>query len=418
MTTRIDSFCLLNKSRDQVASSDQLYHGVKNWWEYVSGEEFDSANTKSLPLNFILTFFSDLANDLITNPNSDKFSHSLEKLKALRNLVNPNLVNFFAVNYSKYGGFRTAGDATTPASETEILGAKNEMMENEVICKTFGENLQSIEEVFSEVDGGVEFLFSKLLSQMESENNYLNLNSKSNGLKENILAMLREALPTESDEDEKRKTFLEKEIDFLNQLKAKNTEVKKISQTVIDLTSITPESIPPVPSNLHQKPKSAHFSYLKTCLLKWKSEKTEKIDWDTLGFNSSDEFLFLLSLMESAFPYDNLASWITSKSNFGSISNREERNYARRFVCMAISEQLSGKSIVSNQPHTEVEECVAKVRMFNKKSGPDSSPYFYSVLEPFVKELRRIIVTECNVRGILPGDESLNALYSEYNNQR
>jgi hypothetical protein len=40
------------------------------------------------------------------------------------------------------------------------------------------------------------------------------------------------------------------------------------------------------------------------------------------------------------------------------------------------------------------------------------------VLEPFVKELRRIIVTECNVRGILPGDESLNALYSEYNNQR
>ena len=207
MTTRIDSFCLLNKSRDQIASSDQLYHGVRNWWEYVSGEDFDSANTKLLPLNFILTFFSDLANDLITNPNSEKFSHSLDKLKALRNLVNPTLVNFFAVNYSKYGGFRTAEDATKPATEDEILRAKNEMIGNEVIRKTFGDNLQSIEKVFSDKDGGVEFLFSSLTSQMESENNYLKLEAKRKGLKESILSMLREALLLNQKRMKKEKAF-------------------------------------------------------------------------------------------------------------------------------------------------------------------------------------------------------------------
>ena len=209
MTTRIDSFCLLNKSRDQVASSDQLYQGVQLVGICLR-RRVRFRKRKVSSLNFILTFFSDLANDLITNPNSEKFSHSLDKLKALRNLVNPSLVNFFAVNYSKYGGFRSAGDATTSASENEILNAKNQMLSNAVIRKTFGENLNSIEQVFSERDGGVEFLFASLLSQMESENNYLNFDARKEGLKQSILSMLREALPTESEEDERRKPFLKK----------------------------------------------------------------------------------------------------------------------------------------------------------------------------------------------------------------
>ena len=68
----------------------------------------------------------------------------------IHHLVNPTLVNLFAVNYSKDGGFRTAEDATKPATEDEILRAKNEMIGNEVIRKTFGDNLQSIEKVFSD----------------------------------------------------------------------------------------------------------------------------------------------------------------------------------------------------------------------------------------------------------------------------
>ena len=84
----------LNKAKDQIPSSDQLYKGVQNWWEYCSGECFETSTKKHLPLNFIITFFSDLANDLIANPNNEKFSQSLDKLKALKNLVNPKLVAF------------------------------------------------------------------------------------------------------------------------------------------------------------------------------------------------------------------------------------------------------------------------------------------------------------------------------------
>ena len=203
-------------------------------------------------------------------------------------------------------------------------------------------------------------------------------------------------------------------INFLNQSQNEDSGVKEIAQKVIDLTTLTPESIPPVPSNLVARPQSAQLSYLKTCLLNWKSEKTEQIDWDKLGFETSDDFVFLLSLMESSFPYDSLSSWITSKSNFGALSKRDERNYARRYVCMAISERLSGKSIDSMQAHTDVAECVQKVRFYNDSGESNSSPFYFSVITPFLKELKRIITSECNVRGILPGDENLRLLYSNY----
>jgi hypothetical protein len=401
---RIDSFCILNKAKDQIPSSDQLYKGVQNWWEYCSGECFETSTKKHLPLNFIITFFSDLANDLIANPNNEKFSQSLDKLKALKNLVNPKLVSFFATNYSKFGTFRNISDSSRPATEKEISSAKSQILKNQVIKSTFGKNIKSLENVFSEPTGGVEFLFQSLLKQV-SASTLPQLEKRRNEVKGSISLLFSEALPDEAAMAQKAKEIINSAISYLQDSKSSRERLLSTSSSVIELTNIDPESVPPIPSRLKSKPATLKEAYVSTCLSSWKSEKREALLPRQFGFGEADDFSQFISLICDSINIQHLADWLSDE--FPSLTDRESRYYTRRYLCIAINEKLSGKSLTADNQYSPIENCLARLKEYENSEDSEVSPHYDSIIYPFIKKLESVSEMELNERGELPGDVDL-----------
>ena len=89
----------------------------------MTGDEFGSGTEARLPLNWVLTFFSQLANDVIANPHSEKVSQSFDMYGSLGNLANPKFATIFATNYSRYGSFENRLDGGRSATEEELHDA-------------------------------------------------------------------------------------------------------------------------------------------------------------------------------------------------------------------------------------------------------------------------------------------------------
>jgi len=409
---RIDAFCILNKSKDQIPSSDQLYKGVQNWWEYCSGESFEKSAKKLLPLNFIITFFSDLANDLIANPKNEKFSMSLDKLKALKNLVNPKLVNFLATNYSKYGTFRNLSNADKPVTEQQLETTKNEILRNRVIKGTFGKNIKSVEDVFTESTGGVEFLFTTLLKQV-SKSNLPFLEKKKDEVGQLISQLLSEALPDEVALAQMSKNIIKKAIDYLENSQSLKERLLSTSTSVLELTNIDPELVPPLPSRLESKSSTVKEAYISTCLSSWKSEKREVLNPSELGFESNEELSQLISLISESIDVSKIASWLSDE--FPNLTNRESRYYTRRYLCIAINEGLSGKSLDSSEYYSPIEDCLVKLKKYEMPDAT-SSPHYDAIVSPFIRKLQSVSEMELTKRGELPGDVRLVQISQDFKN--
>jgi hypothetical protein len=380
----------------------------------LTGSEFENAKTRDLPLNLVLTFFSELANDVIANPGNDKFSHSLDKLKVLGNLSNPKIANYFAVNYRKYGGFRNVSDGGREANEEEIARAKNSIVGNEAVQRSFNQNIDSIKSVFDGDDGGVDFLFQQLLQQIENSDKFNFVEDKIKSLGKAIIELVKEALPDDVSEAEKRKQKITLVIEKLQEASTSKEKAEKLSRVVMNMSSLEPESILPVPTELSRRDMSFSNGYLNKCFLKWRSDKMETIDFSALNLEEKEDFSFLLSSLSSTIEKENLSAWL--RKNFGSLRGRDERSYARRFVCLAISDHLSGKNQESNTNHNPIQECVSLLRNFTSLEVDSSnqvnipSPHYYSIIKPFINRLSIAAEGFNGQRGELPSDRGLRII--------
>ena len=119
---------------------------------------------------------------------------------------------------------------------------------------------------------GVEFLFQSLLKQV-SASTLPQLEKRRNEVKGSISLLFSEALPDEAAMAQKAKEIINSAISYLQDSKSSRERLLSTSSSVIELTNIDPESVPPIPSRLKSKPATLKEAYVSTCLSSWKSEK-------------------------------------------------------------------------------------------------------------------------------------------------
>lgn len=405
LSTRIDGFSILSKAMDYFARPEQLYQGVKSWWRSLTGEDFGGASEGTLPLNLVLTFFGELVNEVIANPHNEKFAQAFEKLNSLGNLSNPEIVNVFAVNYSRYGGFRNSLDGDRPATENEIAGARMRMEKEKTVRHFFGSNINSLQKMFNDSDGGVDFFIECLEQQVDNSDLDHIIQARLKSLSRQFANLIKEALPDEPEHDENRRNEIQSWYDNLSALGGTGEKTDKACKALIKIFEIDQERLTPLPRNLREKGIEKARSYVGECLSRWKSDNKNFPELQALCLESDTDLQHQLRYLVESVDLEGFAKWLIE--NFGSISDRKRQRSCRRFVSIALSDTISGRFETNAKSHQSIDICTEWLRYFSDLSKynlpPEptdqiQSPSYHSILQPFLARLLKAKDSNTGVR--------------------
>ena len=211
---------------------------------------------------------------------------------------------------------------------------------------------------------------------------------------------------------QKAKEIISNAIAYLQESKSSHERLLSTSSSVIQLTNLDPESVPPIPSRLKSKPSTLKEAYVSTCLSSWKSEKREALLPRQFGFDGADDFSQFISLICDSIDVEHIANWLSEE--FPDLGNRETRYYTRRYLCIAINEKLSGKSLTAENQYSPIENCLAKLKEYEVPENSGVSPHYDSIIFPFIKKLESVSKMELNERGELPGDVDLIQISQDF----
>ena len=439
MNAEIDGFTILARTDGGLARSDQIFHGVKTWWKTLTGKDLNDSKERTAPLNLVLTFFGDLVNDVIANPNLPNLTQAFQKFDSLGNLANPKVASIYATHYHKYGTFRHKLDNDRKATDEEIEQAKQRFLGDEHARRLFTAgadgNDDSLKAVFCKKTGGLHHLIEQLAKQAQDPARRRRAESKRGQILDTLSGLLDEACPRDGEEDEQRKKLLHQWYSDISSDQTTGPVIDNTGKALCRLFSVNPDHLKPIPARLNEKGDDP-AAYLQQQLIHWRSTKDEFSDLDAIGVRTHADLRKLLRYLAESVELHEASQWLAE--NFGSLRELHEAKAARRYVAIQLSDALSGRARQRSNPHKNLNGVKSWLDHFaeqqkrksltcsangsgrsetqnsssdanGQQEAVESSPFYISIVYPFLQLLHSMLEHKASERPDLPGDEWLRA---------
>jgi len=289
----IDTVSIFQDLDNDKPNAQDLITGVETWWRSTDSKRpYQSTEKSPLPLNCVMTWWAKMLNESPAN-RATIFGKNQNKYEQLGLLANPNVANLLAIN-----------DSTLPRgrlnTETKkILPALIKTIRNEPQFKklfSFDQNRESFRSMVEDKDGGMDFFFTTLITQVKSStlrDSFWSEKSKCAVVKLEALLMVNGLLPKSQSKEKDRVHYLQ----LLHELLAEDSEYattgKRIKvenglKQILNVNEEELESLPIKSDDLNQSFIRRQFSKKGKCLFNIQDEG-EEVCWKLLGFTSEEE---------------------------------------------------------------------------------------------------------------------------------
>ena len=400
----IDGFSLLMRMNNYPSNPEQLNSGIRSWWESYDKEW--PPQSKDLPLNLVLTFTAQIINLVADSGVGHGLDESFKKMHGLSYLADPKYVNTFATNYPQFsdGNLQVEGD--------KLSNVVSDIMEDKAFQRQFGENAESLKEM--SVSGGLEYFIRALLTQAKTSMRPALVKAKEKRLLADFKRLIGEASPEEGDASAKRYRDLDEVItSILDRLKDEGdyeagSNVGRVVQSLVNIDAEVLDDLP------KRAAKGSKASLVKDFLSKqftgWRESQSQKMFDQGVGLDDPTKVSRILSYMIESVDLNNLQKWF--RAELGNVKSSNDASESRRFLAAKMNNEiLSVNGNGLERTHRELHEVDALIRELAEAEFDgglyDTSPYYKSVIEPFLSKLEDLKSSKGGERGIQPGDEEL-----------
>ncbi|MBT5693012.1 MAG: hypothetical protein HOI65_18025 [Opitutae bacterium] len=423
---RIDNLSVLVRADEHLGQAGQIYHGVKTWWNTLTDKDFRQASEKGPSLNLVFTFFAEIVNNLILNPDNPNLARAFDRFECLDKIKNPKIATIFATNYHQYSPFANS-IRNEPASDEEISRAREDLLEENTVKNLFAGNLDSAKSVFEGEDGGTNYYLEKLREQAGSSNFQATFGNLHERAEETYQALLKSAAPEDGEDHAKAEAVDHWRTELDNRISQKVEEspdtdyLQRVSAAIRSLVEIEPDSLNPVPADLknHRNANNLALRYVKVQIENWKKGKEDFPHLGELALDNGIECAKALGYLAEGVAAQDFARWLLK--NFGRVRAFGKRQAARRMVAVKLSDQLLGGP--DREPHLSDDQSNNWLKYYSDQNGDFQekttedtiyyNPQYQSIITPFLQNLARIRDIPSSDRPRLPGDEQLLALQTE-----
>jgi hypothetical protein len=163
--TSLDAVSIFQDLDNDKPNANDLIAGVETWWRTVEPERTPGALSPApLPLNCVMTWWAKMLNESPTNSSSILGKNKL-KYEQLGLIADPNLSSVFAINDRSLPRGKLTND--TQQILEELLSTIKEESEYANLFQT-PQSKSSFDAMARSEDGGMDFFFDNLKSQVES----------------------------------------------------------------------------------------------------------------------------------------------------------------------------------------------------------------------------------------------------------
>lgn len=405
----IDGFSLLMRMNRYPSNPVQLQTGIRCWFESF-GKVWPPKEGKGLPLNLVLTFTASLVNEVNASGIGYGLDPVFEKMQGLGYLSDPKVVKTFATNYPQFpdGKFQVEG--------TDLTVVVEAIMKDKSFQRQFPDTGESLSEMAK--NGGKEYFFRYLLSQAnESTRSQLVAERKAKVVSA-FMELLARAMPGEEDATLQRIADIDTCIKCIQRYLRESRSFdpsRDLGRIVQEVINVTPETLDPIPRNAGRNQRNKPLRpFLEKQFNDWREDKLSKPNLNAITGN--DE-----TLLSRLLVYFSESASLTELHDFtlrylGNIRSRVESNESRRFLATKMNNLMLGVGSENGAGlHPEPKVAVNTIERLSKyelsgHENLENSPYYVSVITPFLKRLEYLKSSKGSERGEQPGDRELISL--------
>lgn len=412
--SHVDGFCVLMRAQGAFANPGIINDGLHTWRESFagSGDPF---------VNVVVTFFGELIQDAIRNPEKSTFKGAFNSLEAL----SPELFrgdNVFSICFHKYenlipDGFWASGELT-PEIETLVSNverAASRLAGDPDFARLFGSDPDEVADTALVQEGGLSKVVDRLIFQGGGVNKPRYYESLLGTLNESLGRLLEMALPGETSEIERKKHLLEKITRDLGTMiysgngSYSTGKAREISAALRRLLGIREGDLDAVPLRVARDPERGR-TYLREQLEKWREQNS--CQHPELGIRNAADAANLCSYLASAVPIDEALEWLVE--NFGTIARPSAAQDACRYLAVKLTELLMprGLGVERDGERESPEDVIKKISRAEHSRQVDSGvcPHYLSVIGPFLRRLDDVAGRSVGERPPQDGDNELLAI--------
>jgi hypothetical protein len=400
----IDGFSLLMRMNRYPAHPVQLMAGIRTWWESL-GKSWPP-KSRELPLNLVLTFSAALINDCRYGVGLGLHS-VFDKMKGLSHLADPKIVRTFPTNYPQFPDGKIQVEASKlPKTLAAISGDVS-------FRRQFGDTAEALTEMAE--NGGKDYLLRALTEQARDTGRPVLVLERRKRVIAEFETLLNDTLPGEADPGEQRRADIEvvtKTIKKLLKSREHGDPGIKAGKLIQKLVNVDPESLDSLPRQAKtRQSRNPIRPFLEKQFNDWRERKSQEADFEELGLRESSMIARLLTYLIDSVNMKELDKWFLR--NLGNIRKRRETSESRRFLATRMNNDLlgpTGGSIGQSHPTREkIHESIRKLANAEFEGITlEESPYYLSIVQPFIKKLEVVKAMETSERGEQPGDAELS----------
>lgn len=287
--TSLEAVSIFQDLDNDKPNANDLIAGVETWWRTVEpGRTPGSLSPAPLPINCVMTWWAKMLNESPTNCSSILGKNKL-KYEQLGLIADPSLSNVFAINDRSLPRGKLTND--TQQILKELLLTIKEESEYANLFKT-DQSKCSFDAMARSEDGGMDFFFDKLRSQLEStrlNHHEVSGNSKNAMQVINDLLELDSLIPREKSKEKERIESL-KVFDRILEVNLQSGDseiIRSTEQSIKQIFNFSENDLDPLPV----KEDDLNLSFLRTQLLrKGRSREDEScFSKQRLGFDSDGD---------------------------------------------------------------------------------------------------------------------------------
>ncbi|MCB1064795.1 MAG: hypothetical protein KDN20_17980 [Verrucomicrobiae bacterium] len=402
----IDGFSLLMRMNRYPSNPIQLQTGIRCWFESF-GKVWPPKEGQGLPLNLVLTFTAALVNEVHASGIGYGLDPVFEKMQGLGYLSDPKVVQTFATNYPQFpdGKFQVEGAALNSVVEA--------IMKDKSFQRQFPETGESLAEMAN--NGGKDYFFRHLLNQANESTRPELVAERKEKIISAFKDLLARAMPGQEDATLQRIADIDTCIEciqrYLNESKSFDPS-RELGQIVQEVINVAPETLEPIPRNAGRNQRNKPLRpYLEKQFNDWREDKLSKPNLNVVA--GSDETLLsrLLVYFSESADLDELLEF--TLKYLGNIRTRVESQESRRFLATKMNNLMLGvgseNGSGSHPPLADAEKTIKRIAKDELSGHQDleNSPYYVSVITPFMKRLEYLKSSQGSERGEQPGDQEL-----------
>ena len=410
----IDGFSLLIRFGDYPSKPDQLEKGIIAWYEsFGQGKFQETAKDSDLPINLVLTFSANLVNEFKDGMGKG-VGVVLNKLSKLRDLSDPSVVTTFATNYPQFkdGQFLFEDDKLD-----EVL---RRLIDDADFRKQFKEHSDSFAKIAND-KGGKDYFLEQLAGQAKGSRRRELVKKKREKLEADFQSLLTSALPGEGDESAQRVRDLQSVAESIGKALEESKDPdpgRDVGTKIQRFVSVDHKSLDDIPRNARKRARREPARpFLEKQLTNWIEEKNKQQEMSLVGLGGVDGDLAyrILHYLRDGIDVDALEEWFMKE--LGSVKKKKENREFRRFLAIKISNlMLRGNEELPDYKKSEdVNEMLKRLVQFEMHSGNvahENSPFFLSIVQPFLNRLEKLEHASNKERPPQPGDNELLDLCS------